>query len=200
MSSFPKELNDLIERLSRFPGVGKRSAERIAFYILKMDEEDARNLARRILESHKRIRPCSVCNNFSTEDTCAICANPRRNREIVCVVEEPKDVLAIEKTSLYNGIYYVLLGSISPLEGLGPDTLSIAKLVNRAAKGEVQEVIIATDPDNEGELTAQYLIEQLSRFKIKIYRIGIGVPLGTQIEYIDSATLGRALSERRAVT
>lgn len=199
MSSFPKELEDLIERLARFPGVGRRSAERIAFYILKMQEEDAKNLARRILEAHRDIKPCAICNNFSTSEICSVCSNPHRSKEIVCVVEEPKDVLAFEKTSQYNGIYYVLLGSISPLEGLGPDMLSTGKLLNRVAKGEVKEVIIATDPDNEGELTAQYLIEQLSRHKVKIYRIGIGVPLGTQIEYIDSATLGRALTERRPV-
>jgi len=199
MSSFPKELDELIERLARFPGVGKRSAERIAFYILKMQQTDARDLARGILEAHRDIRPCSVCNNFSTQEICPVCSNPRRNKELVCVVEEPKDVLAFEKTSQYNGIYYVLLGSISPLEGLGPDTLSTGKLLNRVAKGQVKEVIIATDPDNEGELTAQYLIEQLSKFKVKIYRIGIGVPLGAQIEYIDSATLGRALAERRPV-
>lgn len=199
MSSFPKELEELIERLSRFPGVGKRSAERIAFYILKMKEDDAAALARGIREVHKNIRPCAICNNFSTEETCSICANPRRDKSLVCIVEEPKDVLAIEKTSQYNGIYYVLLGSISPLEGLGPDTLSIQKLINRAAAGEISEIIIATDPDNEGELTAQYLIERFSCYNIKIYRIGIGVPLGTQIEYIDSATLGRALMERRSV-
>ena len=199
MSSFPKELEDLIERLTRFPGVGKRSAERIAFYILKMEETDARNLARRILQVHEHIKPCALCNNFSTQEVCSICANPKRDRAIVCVVEEPKDLLAIEKTSQYRGTYYVLLGSISPLEGLGPETLSTQKLLNRVEKGEVREVIISTDPDNEGELTAQYLIEKLSKYDLKIYRIGIGVPLGTQIEYIDSATLGRALLERKAV-
>ncbi len=199
MSSFPKELEDLIERLTKFPGVGKRSAERIAFYILKMEETDARNLARRILQVHEHIKPCALCNNFSTQEICSICANPKRDRAIVCVVEEPKDLLAIEKTSQYKGTYYVLLGSISPLEGLGPETLSTQKLLNRVEKGEVREVIISTDPDNEGELTAQYLIEKLSKYDLKIYRIGIGVPLGTQIEYIDSATLGRALLERKAV-
>lgn len=199
MSSFPKELEDLIERLTKFPGVGKRSAERIAFYILKMEETDARNLARRILQVHEHIKPCALCNNFSTQEVCSICANPKRDRAIVCVVEEPKDLLAIEKTSQYRGTYYVLLGSISPLEGLGPETLSTQKLLNRVEKGEVREVIISTDPDNEGELTAQYLIEKLSKYDLKIYRIGIGVPLGTQIEYIDSATLGRALLERKSV-
>ena len=122
------------------------------------------------------------------------------SEEIVCVVEEPKDILAIEKTSQYNGVYYVLLGAISPLEGVGPENLSIGKLISRIQKKEIKEVIISTDPDNEGELTARFLIEEISRYNVKIYRIGIGVPLGTQIEYIDSATLGRAFLDRRSVS
>ncbi|MCK4809436.1 MAG: recombination protein RecR [Candidatus Omnitrophica bacterium] len=200
MNSFPNELEDLIERLARFPGVGRRSAERIAFYILKMKEKDATELAKNIDAVHKTIKPCRICNNFSTQEICPVCANPKRDKEIVCIVEEPKDILAIEKTSQYEGVYYVLLGSISPLEGIGPESLSIGKLLNRLRKGEIKEVIISTDADNEGELTAQFLIEQISRYKVKLYRIGIGIPLGIQIEYIDSATLGRAFLERRPVT
>ncbi len=199
MSSFPKELEELIEHLSRFPGVGKRSAERIAFYILKMSDKETQELGRRISQVHSHIKPCQLCNNFSTHDICPLCANSKRDRDIVCVVEEPKDILAIEKTSQYKGLYYVLLGSISPLEGFGPDSLSIRKLINRVAKGEIKEVIISTDADNEGELTAQFLIEKLSPYKVKIYRIGIGVPQGAQIEYIDSSTLGRALLERKPI-
>ncbi len=199
MSSFPKIFEDLIERLTKLPGVGRRSAERIAFHILKMPEEEAKELAKRIYEVHKIIKPCKLCNNFSTQEVCSICSNPKRVKDVVCIVEEPKDVLAIEKTSQYNGVYYVLLGAISPLEGIGPDDLSIRKLINRLERGEIKEVIISTDPDNEGELTAQFLIEKISKFKVKIYRIGIGIPLGTQIEYIDSATLGRALLDKRPV-
>jgi recombination protein RecR len=197
MNSFPESLEDLIVRLSKLPGVGRRSAERIAFYILKMGAPEGKILAQRILEVHKDIKPCSLCNNFSTKEVCTICSNPRRDPEVVCVVEEPKDILAIEKTSQYKGRYYVLLGAISPLEGVGPQDLSIRKLMNRVERGEIKEVIISTDADNEGELTAQFLIEKLSPYKVKIYRIGIGIPLGTQIEYIDSGTLGRAFLERK---
>jgi recombination protein RecR len=200
MNGFPKELEDLIEKLAHFPGVGRRSAERIAFYILRMEGKEAKELAKRIFEIHKFIKPCKICNNFSTQDTCSICSNPKRDKEIVCIVEEPKDILAIEKTSQYSGVYYVLLGSISPLEGFGPDNLSIHKLIRRLEKGEIKEIIISTDPDNEGELTAQFLIEKISKYNVKIYRIGIGIPLGTQIEYIDSSTLGRALLERKPIS
>jgi recombination protein RecR len=200
MSGFPKELEDLIERLARFPGVGRRSAERIAFYILKMDEGETKELAKRIYDVGKHIKPCKICNNFSTHEVCSICSSDKRDKEIVCIVEEPKDILAIEKTSQYNGIYYVLLGSLSPLEGIGPQDLNLRKLLNRLEKREIKEVIISTDPDNEGELTAHYLIERISPYNVKIYRLAIGIPLGTQIEYIDSATLGRALLERKPIS
>ncbi len=200
MSSFPDILEQLIENISRFPGIGRRSAERIAFHILKMSPDRIQELAENIIEVSQRIKPCRLCNNFTTSDVCSLCSNPRRDREVICVVEEPKDVLAIEKTSQYNGLYYVLLGSISPLEGLCPENLNIGKLLNRLSKGEIKEVIISTDPDNDGELTAQFLIEKISRFGVKIYRIGIGIPLGTQIEYIDSSTLGKALAERKPVS
>lgn len=199
MSSFSKIFNELVKSLSAFPGIGRRSAERMAFYILKMKPEEVKKLAYNIEEIRNHIKPCKLCNNFSTQDICSICSNPKREKDIICIVEEPKDILAIEKTSSYNGLYYVLLGSISPLEGLDAQDLSLQKLINRIEKGEVKEVIISTDPDSEGELTAQYLIQTLSVYKIKIYRIAIGIPLGTQIEYIDSATLGKALIDRRAI-
>jgi len=200
MSSFPKVLEDLIERLSKFPGIGRRSAERLSFYILKMHTKNVKDLATNITEASKLIKPCKLCNNFSTNQVCSICANPKRDKELICIVEEPKDILAIEKTSKYNGLYYCLLGAISPLEGMGPEDLNIGKLVNRLEKGEIKEVIISTDPDNDGELTAQFLIEKISKYRVKIYRIGIGIPLGTQIEYIDSSTLGKALLERKPVS
>jgi recombination protein RecR len=186
--------------LSQFPGVGRRSAERMAFHVLKMPAQDVKDLARHIEGVQQYIKPCALCNSFSTDEVCAICANPKRDRELLCVVEEPKDILAIEKTGQYDGLYYVLLGSISPLEGIEGEDLNIGKLLNRIGKGEVKEVIISTDPDNDGELTAQYLVQKLSSYKLKIYRIAIGIPLGTQIEYIDSATLGKALLDKRAVT
>ena len=197
--SFPRLFNELIEHFSRFPGVGKRSAERIAFYILKMPLQEAKALAGKIEEVHQHIKPCKLCNNLSTQDICSLCANPNRDKEIICIVENTKDVLALNRTSEYNGLYYVLLGAISPLEGINGEDLNIGKLIARLKKGEIKEVIIATDPDTDGELTAQFLIEKISPFKVKIYRIAIGIPLGTQIEYIDSATLSKALLERKAI-
>jgi len=200
MCAFPRAFNELVHSLSFFPGIGKRSAERIAFYILKMKPERAKELATKIEDIHRFIKPCKNCNNFSSDDTCSICADTKRDSSIVCIVEEPKDILAIEKTSHYDGTYYVLLGAISPLEGIDGEDLNIQKLINRLEKGEIKEIIIATDPDNDGELTAQFLVEKLSIYKIKMYRIAIGIPLGTQIEYIDSATLGKALLERKPVS
>ncbi|MCF7908558.1 MAG: recombination mediator RecR [Candidatus Omnitrophica bacterium] len=198
--SFSRIFNELVKSFSRFPGVGRRSAERIVFHVLKMKPNDIKELTEKMEEIHNHIKPCNMCNNFSTKDICSICADSKRERDVICVVEEPKDIMAIEKTSHYKGLYYVLLGSLSPLEGIGAEDLNLQKLINRVEKGEVREVIISTDPDNEGELTAQFLIQKLSPYKVKIYRISIGVPLGTQIEYIDSATLGKALLERRALT
>lgn len=200
MSRFPKIFNDLVKSLSSFPGIGRRSAERIALYILKMQPEDAKKLAKRIEDIHQFVKPCRLCNNFSTDDICSICSDHKREKDVICIVEEPKDILAIEKTSQYDGLYYVLLGAISPLEGINGEDLNIGKLLNRLKDGQIKEVIISTDPDVDGELTAQFLIKRLSPFKLKIYRIAIGVPLGTQIEYIDSATLGKALLERKPLT
>jgi len=199
MSSFSKIFNELVRSFSRFPGVGRRSAERMVFHVLKMNSEQVKELAENMEEIHSHIKPCKMCNNFSTKDVCSICSSHKREKDTICVVEEPKDIMAIEKTSRYNGLYYCLLGSISPMEGVGGEDLNLRKLINRIEKDQIKEVVIATDPDNDGELTAQFLIQKLSRYKIKIYRIAIGIPLGTQIEYVDSATLGKALLERKAV-
>lgn len=200
MSSFPKVLEGLVQKLSKLPGIGRRTAERLAFYILEMNPQEAESLASSITGIGKLVKPCQLCNNFSTKDICSICDNPKRDNDMICVVEEPKDIIAIEKTSRYNGLYYVLLGAIAPLEGIGPNDLHIGKLLNRLQKGDIKEVIISTDPDNEGEITANFLIEKISKYKVKIYRIAIGIPLGTQIEYIDSSTLGKALMERKVVS
>jgi recombination protein RecR len=199
MISFNKIFNEVVKNISRFPGIGKRSAERIAFSILKMKPAIVEEIAQSIKDLNKKIKPCRLCNNFSTKEVCSICSDSSRKKDVVCVVEEPTDIMAIEKTSQYKGLYYVLLGSISPLEGVNEESLNIGKLVNRVKKGEIKEVIISTDPDTEGELTAQYVIQKLSRYKVKIYRIAIGVPLGTKIEYIDSATLGEALTKRQPI-
>jgi len=200
MGSFSKVFNELVKSLSKLPGIGKRSAERIVFHILKMNDSEIKDLAAKLEQIHKYIKPCKLCNNFSTKDICSICSDPKRDKSIICVVEEPKDIMAIEKTAHFKGLYYVLLGSISPIEGMNPEDLNIQKLINRVVKGDIKEIIVSTDPDNDGELTAQYLIQQLSPYKIKIYRIAIGVPLGTQIEYIDSATLSKALLEKKAIS
>jgi recombination protein RecR len=197
--SFNKIFNDLVRSFSRFPGVGRRSAERMVFHLLKMKPQEVKIMAAEMEDIHKYIKPCNMCNNFSTKDVCSICTDPKREKDVICVVEEPKDIMAIEKTMHYRGLYYVLLGSISPIEGINGEDLNLQKLINRIERGEVREVIISTDPDNDGELTVQYLIQQLSPYKVKIYRIAIGIPLGTQIEYIDSATLGKALLERKPI-
>ncbi len=197
--SFPKIFNELVKAFSSFPGIGRRSAERMVFSLLKMNREDVKKLCQAIEDIHNHVKPCGLCNNFSSKDLCSICADSKREKDVVCIVEEPKDIMAIEKTSRYQGLYYVLLGAISPLGGMNAENLNLQKLINRIERQEVKEVIISTDPDNDGELTAQYLIQELSRYPVKIYRIAIGIPLGAQIEYIDSATLGQALMERKAV-
>lgn len=199
MKGFPKIFNELAGNFSRFPGIGRRSAERMVFHILKMGIQEVEDLAVKIKEIHSQIKPCKLCNNFSIQEICSICDDPRREKDVICIVEEPKDILAIEKTSQYAGVYYVLMGSISPLEGVNGEDLNLRMLTSRLEKGEIKEVIISTDPDTDGELTAQFLIERISIYGVKIYRIAIGIPLGTQIEYIDSATLGKALVERRVI-
>jgi recombination protein RecR len=196
---FNKVFNELVKSLSRFPGVGRRSAERMVFHILKMKHDDMKQLVKNIEDLQNHIKPCKLCNNFSTKEVCSICSDDKRDQDTICIVEEPKDVMAIEKTSRYKGMYFVLLGSISLVEGIDAENINMRKLYNRMQQGQIKEIIISTDPDNDGELTAQYLIQELSHFGIKIYRIAIGIPLGTQIEYIDSATLGQALVERKAV-
>ncbi len=197
MGAYPQILEDLIEVLSFLPGIGRRSAERIALYILESPPDKVRKLSNLISEVRERIRPCSICHNFSIEEVCSICKNPSRDKSLVCIVEYPKDVLALEKTGAFKGVYYVLLGSVSPIEGRGPESIDLGKLINRINKGEVKEIIIATDSDSEGEATAVFLRDVLSKFNIKLSRIGIGLPLGSQIEYTDSATLSKALQERK---
>jgi len=197
MSGFNKIFTELVNSFSRFPGIGRRSAERIVFYLLKMPADQLNDLAAKISEIPQHLKPCGLCNNFSSGDLCSVCADTRRDKEVICIVEEPKDIIAVEKTSHFNGQYYVLLGAVSPVDGINGEDLNVGKLLYRLQKGEIKEVIIATDPDTDGELTAQYLIEKISSCKVKIYRIAIGVPMGTQIEYIDSGTLGKAILDKK---
>ncbi len=197
MGAYPEILEQLINELSFLPGIGRRSAERIALYLLETPAERVKVLSEILSSIRDKIKPCKICNNFSTEDLCPVCANSKRDKSIVCIVEYPKDVIALEKSGIYRGVYYVLLGSIAPLEGRQIDSINIQPLINRIEKGEIQEVIIATDSDSEGEATAVFLKESFSRFNVKVSRIGIGLPIGSQIEFTDSATLGKALEDRR---
>jgi len=199
MSSYTESIEKLIERLNKLPGIGRRSAERIVDYILKASAGDVKLLSEAISKVKEKVRLCSVCNNLSESDLCAICRDGRRQKSLLCIVENPTDVTAIEKAGGFNGVYHVLLGAISPLEGKGPQDLKINGLIARIKKDNVKEVIIATDPDTEGEVTALYLTELIKPTGIKLSRIGLGIPVGSNIEYTDTTTLSKALESRREI-
>jgi recombination protein RecR len=190
-------VQELIDELSRLPGVGPKSAQRIAFHLLQSDDDQAKKLAEVLLEVKERVRFCEVCGNVSEEDRCNICRDPRRNQTMICVVEESKDVQAIERTREYRGLYHVLGGAISPIEGIGPDQLRIKELLGRLSNAEIVEVIIATDPNMEGEATATYIARMLSTLGITVTRLASGLPVGGDLEYADEVTLGRAFAGRR---
>ena len=193
-------VQDLIDELGRLPGVGPKSAQRIAFHLLQADPTDVRRLAAVLVEVKDKVRFCSVCGNVAEEDTCRICRDPRREGALLCVVEEPKDVVAIERTREFKGRYHVLGGAISPIEGIGPDQLRIKELMQRLADGTVTEVILATDPNLEGEATATYLTRFLSPLGLRVSRLASGLPVGGDLEYADEVTLGRAFEGRRSVS
>jgi len=191
----------LLEALEKLPGVGPRSAERMAFYLLRTSRGEAQQLAQAILDVKDHLRFCSVCFNLSEAERCEICRDPARDPAVLCVVEEPKDVLAIEKTGAYRGLYHVLLGAIAPLDGIGPELLKIDELVRRlSSDGLIQEVILATDADKEGETTAAHLSKVLRPTGLRVSRIASGIPVGSHLEYADQATLARALEGRREMT
>ncbi|HEX5562859.1 MAG TPA: recombination mediator RecR [Nocardioidaceae bacterium] len=192
-------VQDLIDELGRLPGVGPKSAQRIAFHLLAADPVDVRRLAQVLVEVKDRVRFCSVCGNVAEEETCRICRDQRRDPGVLCVVEEPKDVVAIERTREYRGRYHVLGGAISPIDGVGPDELRIRELLPRLADGTVTEVILATDPNLEGEATATYLTRFLSDLGLRVTRLASGLPVGGDLEYADEVTLGRAFEGRRSV-
>jgi recombination protein RecR len=192
-------VQDLIDELGRLPGVGPKSAQRIAFHLLAADAVDVRRLAQVLVEVKDRVRFCSVCGNVAEEETCRICRDPRRDPAVLCVVEEPKDVVAIERTREYRGRYHVLGGAISPIDGIGPDELRIRELLPRLADGAVLEVILATDPNLEGEATATYLTRLLRPMGLRVTRLASGLPVGGDLEYADEVTLGRAFEGRRSV-
>ena len=190
-------VQDLIDELGRLPGVGPKSAQRIAFHLLQSDAVDVTRLVDSITEVKARVRFCATCGNVAEGEQCRICADPRRDGTAICVVEEPKDVVAVERTREFRGRYHVLGGAISPIEGVGPDDLRIKELMTRLASGEVTEVIIATDPNLEGEATASYLARFLRPMGIKVTRLASGLPVGGDLEYADEVTLGRAFEGRR---
>ena len=190
-------VQDLIDELGRLPGVGPKSAQRIAFHLLQSDAVDVTRLVDSITEVKAKVRFCATCGNVAEGEQCRICADPRRDGTAICVVEEPKDVVAIERTREFRGRYHVLGGAISPIDGVGPDDLRIKELMTRLASGEVTEVIIATDPNLEGEATASYLARFLRPMGLKVTRLASGLPVGGDLEYADEVTLGRAFEGRR---
>jgi recombination protein RecR len=190
-------VQDLIDELGRLPGVGPKSAQRIAFHLLQSDPEDIRRLVAALTEVSEKVRFCVTCGNVSADEQCRICRDPRRDLAVLCVVEEPKDVVAIEKTREFRGRYHVLGGAISPIEGVGPDDLRVKELVQRLASGEVMEIILATDPNLEGEATATYLARLLKPMGLRVTRLASGLPVGGDLEYADELTLGRAFEGRR---
>ncbi|MDJ1372462.1 recombination mediator RecR [Gulosibacter molinativorax] len=192
-------VQELIDELGRLPGVGPKSAQRIAFHIVQTQSFDVTKLAKVLLEVRERVRFCEQCGNVSESAVCNICADPERDRTLICVVEEPKDVAAIERTRSYEGLYHVLGGAISPIDGIGPDQLNIRGLMPRLETGEVVEVIIATDPNLEGDATASYLSRLLSAVGVQVSRLASGLPVGGDLEYADEVTLGRAFAGRRLI-
>jgi recombination protein RecR len=193
-------VQDLIDELGRLPGVGPKSAQRIAFHLLAADPVDVRRLVLALTEVKDKVRFCSICGNVSEADQCRVCRDPRRDLTVICVVEEPKDVVAIERTREFRGRYHILGGAISPIEGVGPDDLRIRELMVRLADGSVTELILATDPNLEGEATATYLARLVREMDVKVTRLASGLPVGGDLEYADEVTLGRAFEGRRAYT
>lgn len=190
-------LSRLIEQFERMPGIGHKSAQRLAFHVLSMTEEQAQLFASTILDAHQKIKKCARCCNLAEEELCPICKNPSRDESTVCVVEDPRDVMAFERTHEYNGLYHVLHGVISPMNGVGPEDITIKELIARLADGKITEVIMATNPTVEGEATAMYISRLLKPMGITVSRLAYGVPVGADLEYADEVTLLRALEGRR---
>lgn len=197
--SYTVPVQTLIDQLGRLPGIGPKSAQRIAFHLLKLPTEDVKRLASAILDAKERVRFCSVCFNFAEGDLCPICADPRRDASVICVVEESRDIIALERTGEFRGRYHVLLGVMNPIEGIGPEQLKIRELITRLSTEEVTEVIVCTNPNTEGEVTASYLSRLLKPFDITVTRPASGLPVGGDLEYADELTLGRALTGRRTI-
>lgn len=199
MANYTASIEKLIESLIKLPGLGRRSAERIVAHVLGASKDEVKALSELLIKVKESVRSCRVCNNLSEEEDCKICQDLGRQKDIVCVVEKPSDVTAIEKAGNFHGVYHVLLGSISPLEGRGPGDLKIDGLIQRIKQGNIKEIIIATDADTEGETTAIYLTKLLKPLGARLSRIGLGLPVGSNLEYADATTLSKSLESRRAI-
>lgn len=194
---FPTALERLTEEFAKLPGIGGKTAQRLAFYVLGLPEEEARSFAEAIIQAKQTVHTCPICQNLTDSEICSICDDERRDHSVICVVAEPKDVIAMERAREFNGVYHVLHGVISPLNHVGPDDIRIRELLSRVAKGGVSEIIMATNPDTEGEATAMYLSRLLRPMEVKVTRLAYGIPVGSQLEYADEVTLLRALEGRR---
>jgi recombination protein RecR len=199
MSDFAEPLARLITEFKRLPGIGQKSAQRIAFHIMRASRDDAEHLARTILDVKDKLRLCSVCNNISDAELCQYCGDPNRDQKVVCAVEDPNNIVGIEVTRQFNGLYHVLGGALSPLRGIGPEQLKIKSLVDRIGKGAIEEVIVATNPTVEGEATAVYLSKLLRPLGIRVTRIAMGVPVGSDLEFADEVTMWKAMEGRREI-
>ncbi|MFR4971960.1 MAG: recombination mediator RecR [Butyricicoccus pullicaecorum] len=199
MKFFAPPVERLIEEFARLPGIGQKTAQRLAFHVLDMSKEDAQRFADAIMQAKSMVFTCKVCQNLTDSEICPICSNPNRDPGVICVVADPRDVLAFERTREYNGLYHVLHGVISPMNHIGPDDIRIRELLQRVADTDVREVIIATNPDTEGEATAMYLARLLKPFGVAVTRLAYGIPVGGHLEYIDEVTLMRALEGRREI-
>ena len=199
MEYFPAPLEKLVEQFARLPGVGYNSAQRLAFYVLSLPEQEAQAFADAIMDAKRSVTCCPECQNFTAGGLCPICASPKRDASTICVVADPRDVAALERSREYNGRYHVLHGVISPMNHVGPDDLAIKPLLERVSKGDVKEVIMATNPDTEGEATAMYLSRLLKPFDVRVTRLAYGIPVGGHLEFADDATLMRALEGRREI-
>ena len=199
MRYFPAALERLTEQFARLPGIGGKTAQRLAFHVLSLPKEDAENFAQAILDAREHVHTCRICQNLTDRELCPICDDPQRDQTTICVVAEPRDVIAMERSREYGGVYHVLHGVISPLNHVGPDSLRIRELLDRVAAGNVREIIMATNPDTEGEATAMYLSRLLRPLEVKVTRLAYGIPVGSQLEYADEITLLRALEGRREI-
>lgn len=199
MSYYAAPLSKLIEQFERLPGIGRKTAQRLAFFVLNLSEGEAEEFAKSIVDAKKSMHCCSVCQNLTDGELCPICSNPSRDRSLICVVEDPRDVVAFERTRDYNGLYHVLHGVISPMDGIGPDNLRIKELLKRVNYTDVHEIIMATNPDVEGEATAMYISRLLKPLSVKVTRIAYGIPVGGDLDYADEVTLSRALEGRSEI-